>query len=82
MRTGRKFSPETLDLLTAGTMIPACIFVAWLLWWWMNSNRWLGPEWEIWFVLFGIGTGFYNFFRMISRYGKGKTGKPGDGQNH
>jgi len=82
MRRRSKLSPETLDLLTAGTMIPSCIFIAWGIYWWMNSNDWLSSQWEVWFVLFGIGTGFYNFFRMISRHGPKKPKKPNDGENH
>ncbi|HOT00249.1 MAG TPA: hypothetical protein PLY66_04510 [Acidobacteriota bacterium] len=65
----RRPTPQFLDLLSAGTMIPACTFVAWLIWKWCASNGWLGPRWEVWFILFGIGTGFYNFFRMIGRHG-------------
>jgi len=61
----RKFSPETLNLLTAGTMIPACIFVSWLIYSWMHGNGWIGAGWEVVFVLFGIAAGFYNFFKMI-----------------
>jgi len=68
----RGLSPGTMDLLTAGTMIPSCILVAWLVYKWMHYNRWIGEQWEVWFVLFGIGTGFYNFFRMIARHGSGK----------
>lgn len=48
-------------------MIPSCILVAWLIYKWVNSNGWVGQKWEIAFVLFGIGTGFYNFMRMISK---------------
>jgi len=64
-----RLSPENLDLLTAGTMIPACIFVAWLIFKWVHSNGWVGEKWEVAFVLFGIGTGFYNFFKIIGRHG-------------
>lgn len=69
MKDPRRFSPETLDLLTAGTMLPSCILISWLIYKWLNTNGWLAERWEIYFVLFGIGTGFYNFFRMIRRHG-------------
>ncbi|MBP7867301.1 MAG: AtpZ/AtpI family protein [Acidobacteria bacterium] len=65
-----RFSKETLDLMTAGTMIPSCILVSWLIYKWLNHNGWVSPRWEIGFVLFGIVTGFYNFLRMISGGGK------------
>lgn len=68
----RDLGPKQMDLLTAGTMIPACIFVSWAIFKWMESNRWVGHGAEIWFILFGIGTGFYNFLRMVLPRGKGK----------
>lgn len=64
-----KLSPENLNLLTAGTMIPSCTLVAWLIFKWMAANGWAGRRWEWAFVLFGIVTGFYNFFRMIRPHG-------------
>ena len=68
----RGLPPESMNLMTAGTMIPACILVAWLVFKWMHSNGWVGGRAEFWFVLFGVGTGLYNFFRLIARHGPRK----------
>jgi hypothetical protein len=68
----RGLSPETLDLMSAGTMIPACILVAWLLYLWMHHNGWVGEKAEFWFILFGVVTGLYNFLRIVARHGSRK----------
>lgn len=80
MKRNRWFSPQVMDLMSAGTMIPACILVSWLVYTWMHGNGWVGEGAEIWFVIFGIGTGFYNFFRMIKQYDSRKSGKSGNGK--
>ena len=66
----KRFSKETMDLMTAGTMIPSCIFVSWLIYKWIHYNGWVTASWEKWFILFGIGTGFYNFLKMVSGSGQ------------
>ncbi len=67
MKRKKKLSPKVVNTLSAGSMLPSCMVVSLLIYYWFKSNGWVGESSLIYFVIFGIISGFYSFFKYLPK---------------